>query len=465
MANILNHNSFHLVGIKGVAMTALALILNDLGKVVTGSDVSGVFLTEEMLQQRGFKIAKNFNPINIDKAEVVVHSASHLGSNNIEVVSAIKKQKKVVCLPELMGELSLKKNTIAISGCHGKSTTSALISYLLFKLKKDPSYLVGTAGFMNMESGRWGSGRYFVVEADEYLADPVANRIPKFLFLHPQYIIATNLDYDHPDFFPNLKSVTKAYLKFFGRLRKSGKLIINADDSALVKLAKESGQPFVTYGYGAKSQYKIKIEANGFSVYRQQKKLISLKPRLIGRHNFSNVTAAVCLFHQLGINLSQTAVYFNQFRGAKRRIEFISKHKNNYLYDDYAHHPQEIIATVDALKNKYPKHRLALCFQPHTYSRTRKLLLEFASALSRADYLGLLPIFASARELSDTGFSTNNLISSLPKNCRCLLLDNKRKWQALVKTTQRLYPKWIYVTMGAGNVDSYIPVLQQYLHE
>ncbi len=463
MNDYLQFQRFHLVGIKGVAMTALALILLDMGKQVTGSDSPETYQTETMLSARSIPIS-SFNQKNVEQAQVIIHSASHQGSQNLEVREAQKQQKQVLSLPEMIGYLTGLKKTIAVSGCHGKTTTTAIIAYVLNKLNLDPSFLVGSAGFMSLPSGHWGKGEYFVAEADEYLADPIKQRVSKFLFFNPHYIVVTNLDYDHPDFFPNLKAVAQAFATFFQRLSRSGTLIINGDDLSLVELAKASHQAFVTYGFNQENDYQIVGQESSLEIFYRKQSLLRLSPKLLGKHNQANLGGAIALLHCLKLDLNQAASYLNDFSGAKRRLELMARVGQNYVYDDYGHHPTEIAASLSALKRQYPQHRLALCFQPHTYSRTKKLLPEFIKVLSQVDYLGLLPIFASAREPQDLSFSSKTILSRLPKKLDSQLLVTDKDWQSLVTDTQTKGSNWIYITMGAGDVYKKSPLLVKSLN-
>jgi len=464
MNDYLKFQRFHLVGIKGVAMTALALILKDFGKSVTGSDSPLTYQTEKFLADKAITYGF-FDKSNVTTAQVVVYGASHQGSDNPEVKEALIQHKIVLSLSQMIGYLTGLKKTIAVSGCHGKTTTTAIISYVLEKLALDPSYLVGSAGFENLPSGKWGSGLHFVAEADEYLADPVLQRRSKFLFFSPQYIVVTNLDYDHPDFFPDFDAVIKTFALFFKRLHPQGILIVNGDDSVLLKLAKNSCQSYVTYGFNKENDYQIIAREKGLKIINHQQTIIKLEPQLIGKHNQSNLAAAVVVLHLLKTNLSQAAKYLNQFGGAKRRLELVARIGSNYVYDDYAHHPTEIAASLGALKLQYPQYRLALCFQPHTYSRTKKLLPEFVKSLSLVDYLGLLPVFASAREPVDKSFDSSMILTKLPKNLGSQLLATEADWQRMVNRTQKTSQKWIYVTMGAGDVYNQSTLLIKLLND
>lgn len=441
MLNFLDAQRFHLVGIKGVAMTALALILKDLNKDVTGSDTKEQFMTDKTLVDAKIKVFQGFHSDHVKASNVVVYSASHNGSRNLEVKAALRMRKTVFCLPEAIGYLTTLKKNIAVCGCHGKSTTTSLIAYIALRLHLDPSYFVGAPRFMDYPPGRWSNGDLFVTEADEYLSDNYLHRRSKFLFFHPRIIVCTNLDFDHPDFFHDLSEVAAAYLDFFKRLPQNGKLIVNGDDPKLLNLAKQSHKPFITFGFKAGNNYRVSAT------------LAKLTPKLMGEHNAVNITAAIACFAELGIVPARAAQYAAQFTGTKRRLELVGKVGHNLVIDDYAHHPAEIEASLQAIRARFPRHRIALCFQPHTLSRTQTFLAEFIKVLGKADYLGLLPIFTSARELGDHGLTQQHLISKLKAQQRPFHLLSKRSdWFKLIRFTQHESSRWIYLTMGAGDV-------------
>jgi len=463
MSKLLSGKRFHLVGIKGVAMTALSLILKDLGKEVSGSDLEANFQTQSILKNAGLAVYNQFDPAHVENADVVVYSAAHEGSQNPEVVRAVELKIPVCSFPKIVGELSLLKPTVAVCGCHGKTTTSSLISYLAYRAKLAPSYFVGVSLFMGFPGGAWGNGDLFVTEADEYLTDPITDRRSKFLYYNPQYIVCTNLDYDHPDFFQSPLEVSEAYLAFFKKIPDSGFLLLNGDDTELVKLGRKSQKPVFTYGFKNSNNYHLELSSNGVKVNFEQKLLAELTPRLIGRHNYQNLGASIAFLNQFGVKPKAMIEAANEFKGASRRLEKLYAVGANLVIDDYAHHPAEIHASIEALRKNYPDHRIALCFQPHTFSRTRALYKDFLKVLREPDFLGLLPIFASAREPFDSSISSQKLLLDLNWEQGSLYLDSDSLFVRLVKITQSLYPKWIYLTMGAGDVYKRATIIKEAL--
>ena len=444
-------------------MTALSLILKDLGKEVSGSDLEANYQTQTVLEKAGITVYDQFAPAQVEKAEVVVYSAAHGGSHNPEVVRAVELKIPVCSFPKIIGELSLMKPMVAVCGCHGKTTTSSLISYLAYRAKLGPSYFVGVSQFMGFPGGAWGNGDLFVAEADEYLTDPITDRKSKFLYFNPQYIVCTNLDYDHPDFFQSSLEVSKAYLAFFKKIPDSGFLLLNGDDSELVKLGRESQKPVITYGFKSSNNYHLELTQLGVRVNFQQKLLAELTPRLIGRHNYQNLGASIAFLNQLGVKPEAVIEAANEFEGASRRLEKLFAVGANLIIDDYAHHPTEIHESIEALRKSYPDHRIALCFQPHTFSRTKALYKDFLKVLREPDFLGLLPIFASAREPFDSTISSQKLLLDLKWRDGSLYLDSDSLFVRLVKVTQSLYPKWIYLTMGAGDVYKHATIIKEAL--
>jgi len=430
------------------------LILRDMGKQVSGSDLSQQFLTDRILKQAKIKITHNFSANNIQMAEVVVYSGSHQGKQNPEVQAAIQKNIPNITLAALLGLLTQKKKTIAVSGCHGKTTTTALAAYLSEKLTLNSSYYLGGPGFMNYEPGKWAKGKLFFVEADEYVIDPQTQSQAKFLSLHPQYIICTNIDYDHPDVYPNQQLLIEAYTLFFNKLPQQGKLIINGDDQTLLQLVNENDYPHLTYGFKKHNQYRIQPYNDTYQLFKQNKKMATIKPKLIGEHNLSNITAVLIMYEQLGYEFKTTTSLIAGFTGVKRRMEELYRVNQSIIVDDYAHHPQEIRATLKALRIKYPKHQIAICFQPHTYSRTKALFTDFVQALSKADVIGLLPIFASAREREDSQVNHKQIAKALITKYKqtVYLLEQKKDWTNFIKDNQKKTKNWVYVTMGAGDI-------------
>ena len=433
------------LGIKGVAMANLAVILKKMGKNVIGCDIEEEFITDKLLQDNIIDWTVGFDPDKLPKkTDFIVYSASHGGTSNPLITEAKKKNISIISQARLMGELINQfENKIAVCGCHGKTTTSSLLVYALNKLKQKPSYLVGVPFFTGYQGGDFQGKKYFVIEADEYGVNPPVDKTPKFHLLNPDYIIATNIDFDHPDVYKDIEETKKAFIKFFD----NKKLIANIDDPNLLRCIDTSKA--ITYGESKKADYQIinyKIceDETTFEI----KNVGQFKISLFGRHNIFNATAVIVQLLKLGFKASEIRKALIGFTGAERRFELVYKKSDIYLFDDYAHHPAEIAATINAAKARFKKKRIIIIFQPHTYSRTSNLLKEFSENLSLADIGLILPIFASARENSSQFKVDSKDIIKNKKN----LFYIESNVQLINRLFKLIRKDDVIFTMGAGDV-------------
>jgi len=453
-----------IVGIKGVAMANLALILKKMGKNVAGADVAEEFITDEILKKNKINYTSGFSPQDLPKnTQLIIYSAAHQGINNPQVKEGLRRGIKVYSQAEVLGEMGQKfKTTIAVCGCHGKTTTASLLAYSLIKLGAKPSYLVGSSSFSDCEAGGYynpASESYFVVEADEYGVNPPENKTPKFLFLKPNYIICTNIDFDHPDVYKNLEDTKKAFFQFFKTSMNrfiGGKIFACQDDKNLKAVLKQLPRRcYLTYGFSSSSDFQIikpnfKEDGSSFEISSQNKSLGQFSTALFGDKNISNATAVVVFLLYLGYSVNQIKKSIKNFTGAKRRFEKIALVNNIYLFDDYAHHPAEISATIEAARKRFPQRRIIIIFQPHTYSRTKAFLYQFGQSLSLADFSFILPIFASAREKKDQfKISSHDIVTRQEKNNLFFVEGNDQLIKQLTKVVQ---PGDVIFTMGAGDI-------------
>jgi len=435
------------LGIKGVAMANLAVILKKIGKNVTGCDIEEEFITDKLLFDNKIDWMVGFDSDKLPKkTDTIIYSAAHGGTNNPLIIESKKRKINIISQAKLMGELmDLFVNKIAVCGCHGKTTTSSLLVYALNKLKQKPSYLVGVPFFTGYQGGDFLDKKYFVVEADEYGVNPPVDKTPKFHLLNPNYIIATNIDFDHPDVYKDIEETKEAFLKFFN----NKKLILCIDDKNLMDIAKKLNKnQYITYGFSNKADYQItdsKIGKEGSS-FKINNYLY--KTSLFGEKNISNVAAVASFLLHLGFSEDKIKGAVVGFTGAKRRFEKIYFKNNIYLFDDYAHHPAEIAATINAAKSKLKNRRILVIFQPHTYSRTNFLLKEFKESLSLVDIGFILPIFASARENKNQFKIDSKDIVQGKKN----LFYVESNVQLINQLDKILKNGDVVFTMGAGDV-------------
>src|SRR3989344_5575908 len=373
--------NIYLVGIKGVGMAALAVYLKERGKNVWGSDVVEEFPTDAILHQNNIKMLKGFHESNIDDdIDLVITTGAHGGLENVEVKTARNKNIPVMTLAQEVGHLMNEyKTRISVCGSHGKTTTSAMIAFVLNKLGLNASHLVGVPKFSGLNGGHYGGTDHLTVEADEYVASPGIDDTPRFMYQSPNIIICTNVDYDHPDVFPTQESMEEVYLNFFRKLDKeNGVLIYCEEDERLVKLV---------------AQLDIKNK-HRYSLIKDNQIDLAIP----GRHNQLNACAVQALADVLKFDTHVVKRHLMSFSGSSRRFEKIFETNDTYLYDDYAHHPREIEATIEAVRGLYPQRRLLIIFQSHTYSRTKQFLREFVSVLGKADEAIVTDVFSSARE-------------------------------------------------------------------
>lgn len=449
----------YLVGIKGVAMTALAVYLQGVGFKVEGSDIADTFATDAILKKAKIKILPGFKKDNIKgDIDLVVATGAHGGATNVEVIEAKKYSIPVFMHGEYLGKIMDEKKGIAVAGCHGKTTTSSMIAVILKVAGLDPSYAIGTAFINNFgPAGHFGKGKYFIAEADEYMTCPKTNSKPRFLHLNPKIGVITNVDYDHPDEFKSLDEVKKAYLKFTSRLGPDGVLIVAIDDPGISSiLNKIKGPQIITYGFSPQADFQIEKysfskNAGFMKIVNKNKAIGEFMINVPGKHNLSNALAALIVSRKVGLSWNKLKSLINKYTGCSRRYELIAQIKNRALYDDYAHHPNEIKTTISAFRNASPQSQLIIIFQPHTFSRTKMLLEEFSSSFKESDLVLVADIFPSAREKFDSSVNSSLLVAKINsrKNNAFYVSDFNSVKSAIKKN---LKGDAVIVTMGAGDL-------------
>lgn len=437
----------HFIGIGGISMSGLAEILLEENFTVSGSDAKESPLTRT-LEERGAKIFYGQRASNIEESvQVVVYTAA-IHPDNPEFACAASKGIPMLTRAQLLGQIMRNYDTpIAVSGTHGKTTTTSMISHMLLAGNCDPTISVG--GILPAIGGniRVGQSEMFLTEACEYTNS--------FLSFFPKISIILNIDADHLDFFKDINDIRHSFRKFAELLPSDGTLIINADTPAYEDIIRDLPCSVITYGLEHDAQYTaqdITYDEFGhatFTVLKDGQNVGTYSLKVPGIHNVSNALSAVAVGHLLGLPDSAITEGLNGFTGTDRRFQLKGTVAGVTIIDDYAHHPTEIEATLRAAKN-YP-HKTTWCvFQPHTYSRTKALLPEFAQALTLADHVVLADIYA-ARETDNLGISSEDLrrqIQELGTPCEYFptfdeienyLLENCTKGDLLI-------------TMGAGDV-------------
>ena len=450
--------SVYLIGIKGVAMTALAVYFTQKGYKVSGSDVSDKFLTDKVLSDFHIPIKKGFQAENIDqKYDLVVVTGAHGGMTNPEAVAAKTSGIPVFMHGQILGGLMSEKEGISVAGCHGKTTTSALIASLLTHAGADPSYAVGAASINDLgPAGHFGRGAYFVAEADEYMTCPVTCKTPRFLWQKPKILIITNIEYDHPDAFANIEETKKTFAEFTNNLPTDGVVVACADDRNITQVLPSIHKQVITYGFSPKADFRIErfYFGDGRSFMKVNHQGISLGEYMInlaGKHNLLNMLGGSIVANLAGIDWDKIRDNLQFFTGTKRRFEKIGMYNDIMLYDDYGHHPSEIKATIAGAREWFADRRLIAIFQPHTYSRTKSLFNEFAKAFVHADMVIITDIFPSARESFDSTISSKMLAIEANKYKKHVhYCPNKS--DTLSFLNDKVAGGDIIITMGAGDI-------------
>lgn len=446
--NLKNIKKIHFIGIGGINMSALASVMLKEGCKVSGSDFKKSQITDD-LEKEGAKIFIGQSSSNISPDyDLVVYTAA-IKEDNPELSEARRQGIPVLSRADFLGTLMKDYNTpICVSGTHGKTTTTSLISQILLDSKKDPTVMVG--GMLSSIGGnfRIGSKEYFVAEACEYTNS--------FLSFFPKIAVILNVRADHLDFFKNLENVRKSFREFARLVPDDGALVINGEIEDLSYFTEGLKCSVITYGlredldYNARNISYNEWACGEYDLYKKDRFVCHITLGITGEHNVSNSLAAIAVSELCGIDASAAASSLKNFKGADRRFQVLGKVGGVTVVDDYAHHPDEIRATLSSAL-KYPHKKLWVVFQPHTYSRTKALLDDFANALSAADCVVLAEIYA-AREKNTFGISSKDLrdkLKALGKESYYFPTFDEIETFLLENCT----PGDLLITMGAGDVD------------
>lgn len=437
----------HFIGIGGISMSGLAEILLEEGFTISGSDAKQSALTDSLAQKSAtIYIGQKASNLSIRPALVVYTAA--IREDNEEFKAAVDAGIPMLSRAELLGQIMDNyEKSIAVAGTHGKTTTTSMISQILLVAKADPTISVG--GILEAIGGniRVGGSEVFITEACEYTNS--------FLHFHPKYSIITSVEAEHLDFFKDIDDIRRSFHEFAGNTAHDGVLIINGQIAALDQITNNLSCSVTTYGLCENDDFYAKnITYNDhacgtYTLMHKTEDLGTVSLSVPGRHNVSNSLAAIALCLNLGLPLDVIKKGLLQFGGTKRRFEYKGTKNGITVIDDYAHHPTEVAATLTAARN-YPHGRIICVFQPHTYSRTKAFLSDFARVLSMADIVVLADIYA-AREKNTIGISSKDLLAELQKNGQESYyfpsFDEIEKF-----LSEKCINNDLLITMGAGDV-------------
>lgn len=441
------NKKIHMIGIGGVSMSGIADILLSYDCEVTGYDAKESELTKK-LTSKGVKVYYETNLENVEKADIVIYTAA-IKDDNEELAHAKKLNKELYERSVFFG-LMMKnyKNVLCISGTHGKSTTSGMISSIFLEAELNPTIQIGAILPKIQGNDFVGGKEYFIAEACEY--------VDSFLDFFPTAEIILNIDNDHLDYFGNLDNIIHSFTRYTKLLPENGILVINADDENTL-LATKDVQRKITYGIENSASYMAKnivfdeFGHPSYDLYINNEKRIRIELGVRGKHNVSNSLAAIALSHQYISDLDVIQKALKGYTGVGRRFEFIGEYNGCQVYDDYAHHPSEIKTTYESVTKTKHNQNWAI-FQPHTYSRTKDHLKEFAEVLANFDHVVIAEIFA-AREENVYNVHSEDIVKLIKENGNenAIYLDTFAKIEDYIK--ENVNQGDLIITVGAGPVN------------
>ncbi|MFH1428081.1 MAG: UDP-N-acetylmuramate--L-alanine ligase [Patescibacteria group bacterium] len=466
----------YMIGIKGVGMTMLAQYLAKNGIEIIGSDTAETFMTDQVLKKSGIKIIENFAANNIPSdVDLIIYSTAYNKETNPEVARALSGKIKILTYAEALAQIFNQKYGIAVVGSHGKTTTTAWLGYVLDKAGLKPNVMVGARVEQFNGNSLVGKSDYLITEIDEYQN--------KLKYFQPKIVLLNNIEYDHPDFFPSMADYQNVFIEFIKKIPSSGFLIANFDDPIIRKIARVNCRgKIISYGISeladyvaydikslnGKQYFKVKFGAGdddgeedfpeGENIYSclQENLLGDFSISLAGQHNISNALAVIATGIELGIELRLIREYLEEFIGTDRRMQVLGKFKGATIIDDYAHHPTEILATLKAVRQIYPKSNLRVVFHPHTYTRTKALFEDFVKSFPEADEVIVLDIYGSARE-KQGGVSSEELVEKIGTRNKESGIKQDVKYISTLEECEKYLRENIergdvVILMGAGDV-------------
>ena len=453
----------HFIGIGGIGMSGLAIIMKNMGFKVQGSDIS-LNKNIDRLKKNQIKVSIGHKKNNILNSTIIVYSSA-IKMSNPEILEAKRKKLPIYKRGKMLGEIvSLMKN-IVVAGSHGKTTTTSLISSIFLSASIDCTTING--GVLNSfkDTVKLGKSEWCILESDESDGS--------FLEIPITYSIVTNIDKEHLDHYKSFKNLKENFINFIEKTPSFGKCFICTDDKINREILKKiKNNNYLTYGISENSNFKITniFQNKNVSEFDLQinlpgkinEKIKKIQIPMIGEHNIKNATAAIAVAYSIGISIRLIKKGLKNFEGVQRRFNHIFEYRNTQFIDDYAHHPTEISAVLDGVKQVYTKEEIVCIFQPHRVSRLNLLRYEFSKCFNKADTLLLCPIF-KAGETINLNFKYEKFAAEIIKrsNVKLILINDQIQLSRFIK--QNIFGKKIVVGMGAGSISKWIRDLQNKL--
>ena len=450
------NQKIHFVGIGGIGMSGLAQIMKNMGFKIQGSDMMNS-KNIERCKKIGIKIFRSHKRENIKNISILVKSSA-IKNNNPEIKEAKEKKISILKRAQMLAHVVSLKTNIVVTGSHGKTTTTSLISNILSSAKFDPTIING--GIINSfkSNARLGKGNWAVLEADESDGS--------FLNFPINYSVVTNIDKEHMEFYKNFTNLKKSFLKFLNKTPLIGKSFVCIDNTEIKELIKKlKNKNFFSYGFSKKANFQIleplyKKDHSIFdlkiSIPGEKTKIIKkIRLNLIGSHNILNSVAAISLCLHIGINIKIIKKSLKSFSGIQRRLTKLFTLKNREFFDDYAHHPTEIKSVLKSLKITSNKRKIISVFQPHRYSRLRLLKKDFSSSFKDSDLVVLCPVYAAGEKI-DRKYNSFDFAKSITKHSKVqvVIVNNQKDLNNFFK--KNLIENEIVICMGAGSISKWL---------
>jgi UDP-N-acetylmuramate--alanine ligase len=436
---------YHLIGIGGIGMSGIAQLLLRSSITVSGSDLKDSKITQD-LKRQGAQVFIGHNPENIKGADLIIYSSA-IKEGNPEIIEAKRQGIPLIKRAQALADLMKDKAVITVTGSHGKTTTASLISYLLLEAGLFPTVAIGGI-LRNIDTNAsLGEGEFFVAEADESDGS--------FLYYQPKYSVITNIDREHLDYYKEFKNEIETFREFVNKTKKDGCVFCCGDDANLKNILSDYKNRYLLFGLEASSHiYPKNIQLEGlmseFDCFYRNKFIDRFRLALGGRHNISNALSVIALGLELGIGLESIKKALENYKGAKRRLEIKFSDRDLLVIDDYAHHPTEIRATLEATAN-LKRQRVVAIFQPHRYTRTQILLDEFSKSFDLADYIIITDIYP-ASEIPIEGISALSLVEKIKKYSSAKVVVFMPKEEIASHILGMINPGDLVITLGAGDI-------------
>ncbi|MGE0631467.1 MAG: UDP-N-acetylmuramate--L-alanine ligase [Pseudobdellovibrionaceae bacterium] len=428
---------FHFIGVGGIGMCGLAELLQNMGAQVSGSDLSENANTER-LKNLGVKVFKGHHANQVGSADVVVYSSA-VSPDNPEMREARAKRIPLIQRAEALAEIMGLKRGVAIAGTHGKTTTTSMTASIFLEAEVSPTIVVGGRLDLIKSTAFLGEGEWLVAEADESDGS--------FQKLSPEISVITNIDSDHLDYYKTFENLQRAFYDFALKIPFYGAIIVCGDDPVIRDIFENFPKRIFTYGFDSKNDLVIRGQNGKYELHMHGLRVGEFEVRVPGKHNALNAAAAIATGMKAGFSFETCRKGLIKFEGVDRRFHFKGEEKSIPIYDDYGHHPTEVRATLQALREKFPEKRLVVAFQPHRYSRTEHCWSEFLTCFTQADELLLLDIYP-AGESPIPGVTSEKLANEI-KHAKCTYIPKTETLSSNIQN--RLKAGDVFLTLGAGD--------------